>query len=158
MKRIGSSKTKDMRAKDLKSSRRDIMKNSFSLLVIAAIAATCASAAFAQDSGRVIVEKHGDTTTETEFKAAGTTNLNIQMVRDFSSVKENDPAVAPQLANNPSLVESQEFVQKHPSLQAFLDKYPDARQELEANPGNFMPLAPGAKSASHEASAIPRDE
>jgi hypothetical protein len=134
------------------------MKNSLSLFVIAAIAVACASTAFAQDTGRTIVEKHGDTTTETEFKAAGKTNLDIQMLKDFSSVKEDDPAVAPQLAKNPALVENQAFVQKHPSLQAFLDKYPDARAELKANPGNFMPLEPGAKSASHEASGIPRDE
>jgi len=134
------------------------MRNTLYLFAIAAIVATFASPTLAQDTGRVIVEKHGNTTTETEFKPAGTTDLNIQMLKDFSSVKQNDPAVAPQLANNPSLVENQDFLQKHPSLQAFLDKYPDARHELETNPGNFMPPAPGSKGASHEASGIPRDK
>ncbi len=134
------------------------MRNTLHLLAIVAIVATFASPTLAQDTGRVVVEKHGNTTTETEFKPAGTTNLNIQMLKDFASVKQTDPAVAPQLANNPSLVENQDFVQKHPSLQAFLEKYPDARHELETNPGNFMPLAPGSTSANHEFSGIPRDK
>lgn len=134
------------------------MRKTHYVFVIAAIVAALASPTLAQDSGPVIVEKHGDTTTEPEFKPAGTTNLNIQMMKDFSSVKQNDPELAPQLGSNPSLVENQDFVQKHPALQAFLDKYPDARQELESNPGNFLPLAPGSKSASHEAAGIPRDK
>jgi len=119
--------------------------------------ATFTSSAIAQDTGHVTIEKHGNMTTETEFKPAGTTNLNIQMLKDFSSVKQNDTAVAPQMAANPSLVENQDFLQKHPGLQAFLDKYPDARHELETNPGNFMSPQPGSKWASHEAAGIPRD-
>jgi len=133
------------------------MKHTLSLFVVAAMIATGASISCAQDGNPVIVEKHGNTTTETEFKPAGTANLNIQMLNDFSSVKQSDPAIAPQLAANPSLVGNQDFVQKHPALQAFLDKYPDARQQLATNPGNFMPPAPGSKWASHEAAGIPRD-
>ena len=44
------------------------MRNTLYLFVIAAIVATFASPTLAQDTGRVIVEKHGNTTTETEFK------------------------------------------------------------------------------------------
>lgn len=134
------------------------MRNTLYLFAIAAMVATCASLTLAQDTGPAIIEKHGNTTTETEFKAAGTTNLNIQMLKEFSSVKQSDPAIAPQLASNPSLVENQDFLQKHPGLQAFLEKYPDARHELETNPGNFMPPAPGSKWASHEAAGIPREK
>jgi len=133
------------------------MKTTFYLFVITAMIATSASITLAQDGNPVIVEKHGNMTTETEFKPAGTANLNIKMLDDFSIVKQSDPAIAPQLATNPSLVENQDFVQKHPGLQAFLDKYPDARHQLETNPGNFMPPAPGSKWASHEAAGIPRD-
>jgi hypothetical protein len=138
--------------------RGHIMRSTLHLFAIAAMVATFASSTLAQDTGGVVIEKHGNLTTETDFKPAGTTNLNIQMLKDFSSVKQNDPAVAPQLANDPSLVEKQDFLQKHPTLQAFLNKYPDARHELETNPGNFMPPAPGSKWASHEASGIPRDK
>ena len=134
------------------------MRNTLYLFVIVAIAAIFASPALAQDTGPVIVEKHGNTTTETEFKTAGTTNLNMQMFKDFSILKQNDPKVAPQLARNPSLVENQAFLQKNPDLQAFLAKYPDARDELETNPGNFMPPVAGSKWASHEAAGIPRDK
>jgi hypothetical protein len=134
------------------------MRNTLSLFAIAAIVATFASPTLAQDDGRVIVEKHGDTTIETDFKPAGTTNLNVQMLKDFSRVKQDDPAVAPQLARNPVLVENQDFVQKNPSLQAFLDKYPDARHELETNPGNFMLPVAGSKWAGHHAAGIPRDQ
>src|ERR1700722_17922325 len=98
------------------------MKNTFHLFLVAAMITTCASNALAQDGNPVIVEKHGNTTTETEFKPAGKANLNIQMLNDFASVKQSDPAIASQLAANPSLVENADFVQKHPTLQAFLDK------------------------------------
>ena len=133
------------------------MKNAFYLFLVVAMIPISASIALAQDGNPVIVEKHGNTTTETEFKPAGTGNLNLQMLNDFSSVKQSDPAIAPQLAANPSLVEDQAFVQKHAALQAFLEKYPDARHQLATNPGNFMPPAPGSKWASHEAAGIPRD-
>ena len=134
------------------------MRNNLYLLVFATVVAAFPPQTRAQNTSSVIVEKQGDTTTETEFKPAGMTNLNVQMLKDFSSVKENDPGLAPQLASNPSLIEDQNFVQKHSSLRAFLDKYPDARTELKTNPGNFMPPAPGSKWASHEASGIPRDK
>jgi hypothetical protein len=134
------------------------MRSTLYLFAIAAIAAMFASPTLAQDTGPVVVEKHGNTTIETEFKPAGTTNLNIQMLKDFSILKQNDPEVAPQLAKNPSLVENQAFLQKNPDLQAFLAKYPDARHELETNPGNFMPPVAGSKWASHEAAGISLDK
>src|SRR5579862_860832 len=73
------------------------------LLTIAAMVASLGSSALAQDTDSAIVEKHGSMMTQTEFQPAGTTNLNVQMLKDFSSVKQNDPDVAPQLAGNPSL-------------------------------------------------------
>jgi hypothetical protein len=127
-------------------------------LVIAALVAGFASSALAQDASHVIVEKHGNMTTETEFQPAGTSNLNMQMLKDFSDVKQTDPAIAPKLASDPSLVENREFLHGHPALQAFLDKYPDARHQLEINPGNFVPPQPGSNWASHEAAGIPRDK
>jgi hypothetical protein len=70
------------------------MKNTHYLLVAVAIVADFASHTLAQNASSVIVEKHGDITTETEFKLAGTTNLNIQMLKGFSSVKQKRPALA----------------------------------------------------------------
>ena len=134
------------------------MKDTYYIFAIAAMLATVASPALAQDTGRAIIEKHGDMTTETEFQPAGTSNLDIQMLKDFSSVKQSDPSVASKLASKPSLVEDQDFLLKHPPLQAFLDKYPNARREIETNPGNFMQPQSGSKWASHEAAGIPRDQ
>jgi hypothetical protein len=145
-------------AEDRTSRRGYIMKNAIKLFVIGAIVASFASPAFAQVTGNTIIEHLGNTTRTTEFKSAGTNNLNIAMLKDFASVKQNDPAVAPQLAKDPRLVENRGFLQKHPSLQAFLEKYPDARHEIETNPGNFMPPVAGSKWATHEAAGIPRDK
>ena len=37
---------------------------------------------------------------------------------------------------------------------AFLEKYPDARDEITSNPGNFVTPGPGSKWNSHEAAAF----
>jgi hypothetical protein len=134
------------------------MKSALELFVIGAVVAAFASPALAQVTGNTIVEHLGNTTRVTEFKSAGSNNLNIPMLKDFSSVKQKDPAVAPQLAKDPRLVENRDFLQKHPSLQAFLDKYPDAQNEIETNPGNFMPPVAGSQWATHEAAGTPRDK
>jgi len=134
------------------------MRGTYYLLAIATTVATLAAPALAQDTGRSIIEKNGNMTTETEFKSAGTTNLNVQMLKDFSGVKQTDPAIASKLASDPSLVENREFLDQHPALGAFLDKYPDARHELQTNPGNFIQPQPASKWATHEAAGIPRNE
>jgi hypothetical protein len=145
-------------AEDRTSRRGHIMKNALELFVIGAIVMAFASSALAQVTGNTVVEHLGNTTKVTEFKSAGTNNLDITMLKDFASVKQSDPAVAPQLAKDPRLVENRDFLQKHPSLQAFLEKYPDARNKIETNPGNFMPPVAGSTWATHEAAGIPRDK
>ena len=132
------------------------MKNALELFVIGALVAAFASPVLAQVTGNTIIEHSGNTTRVTEFKSAGTHNLNIPMLNDFAKVKQNDPAVAPQLAKDPRLVENRDFLQKHPSLQAFLDKYPQAQHQIETNPGNFMPPVAGSTWSTHEAAGIPR--
>jgi hypothetical protein len=97
-------------------------------------------------------------TTELEFQPASTANdINVQMLRDFTAVKNSDPSVGTEIAKNPALVQDAGFVGKHPSLQAFLEKYPDARQEIVSSPGNFVLPVAGSKWNSHEAAGIPRD-
>jgi hypothetical protein len=141
---------------------------SLSTFITAAISATLVLAAFttsalAQEStttgeSSTVVEKHGNTTTELEFKSAATAHdLNVPMLRDFAAVKAGDPEVGPAIAKDPSRVQDAGFVGKHPSLQAFLEKYPDARQEIVSSPGNFVTPVAGSKWNSHEAAGIPRD-
>ena len=79
------------------------------------------------------------------------------MLRDFGPVEQNDPKVAIEIAHNPEIVQNTTYVAKHPALQAFLDKYPSARNEIVESPGNFVIPAAGSKWNSHEAAGIPRD-
>jgi hypothetical protein len=112
----------------------------------------------AQETTTTVTEKRGNTTTEMEFKPASSAHdLDKAMLRDFGTVKGEDPKIATELAVNPSLIADQIYVKKHPSLQAFLQKYPEAREELQTSPGNFLVPVAGSKWNSHEAAGIPRD-
>jgi hypothetical protein len=147
------------------------MKASTSPLVTAAISAALTLAAFggsafAQSSvtETTIVDKQVVTypapqvTTEIEFQPAATANdLNVQMLRDFENVKQDDRSVAIDIARNPNVVENATYVGRHPALQAFLEKYPDARNEIIDSPGNFVTPVNGSKWNSHEVAGIPRD-
>jgi len=110
------------------------------------------------EESSTVTEKHGNVTTEMEFKPASSAHdLNKAMLRDFGTVKAEDPKIATELAVNPSLIADQIYIKKHPSLQAFLQKYPEAREELQTSPGNFLVPVAGSKWNSHEAAGIPRD-
>ncbi len=112
---------------------------------------------------QTVVEKKAMTpppkvTTELDFMPASSANdINVQMLRDFGSVKQSDPKVAVDIARNPQIVENTGYVGKHPSLQAFLAKYPAASDEIVSSPGNFVTPVAGSKWNSHEAAGIPRD-
>jgi hypothetical protein len=112
---------------------------------------------------QTVVEKKVTTpppkvTTELDFMPASTANdINVQMLRDFGNVKQSDPKVAIDIARNPQIVENTGYVGKHPSLQAFLAKYPAASNEIVSSPGNFVTPVAGSKWNSHEAAGIPRD-
>lgn len=112
----------------------------------------------AQETTTTVTEKRGNNTTEMEFKPASSAHdLDVNMMRDFGTVKGEDPKVATELARNPALVVDSSYVGKHPSLQAFLQKYPDARDKIQSSPGNFLVPVAGSKWNSHEAAGIPRD-
>lgn len=97
-------------------------------------------------------------TTEIEFQPASTAkDLNTEMLRDFQNVKHEDSKISHDIALNPAVVQDSAYVGKHPALMAFLEKYPDARGEIVANPGNFVTPVAGSKWNSHEAAGIPRD-
>jgi len=151
------------------------MKRLLSPIITAAMSAALAlaavtAAALAQQSTTVTQQTVTQTTTtsnpppkaivttEIEFQPAATANdLNVQMLRDFGTVKQNDPKVATDIARNPEVVKNGDYVAKHPALQAFVEKYPAARDEIAENPGNFVTPVAGSKWNSHEAAGIPRD-
>ena len=51
---------------------------------------------------------------------------------------DGHPEVAEQLRKDPSLINNQEFVEKHPELQEFLQNHPGVREEFKENPNAFM--------------------
>jgi hypothetical protein len=51
---------------------------------------------------------------------------------------DSHPEVAQQLRKDPSLINNQEFVEKHPELQEFLQNHPGVREEFKENPNAFM--------------------
>ena len=151
------------------------MKPATSPILITAIAAALILAAFATNSlaqQTTVVEKTTIDqktvtevpppraeikTTEIEFQpASSASDLNVQMLRDFQSVKA-EHGVAAAIARNPSIVNDANYVAKHLALQAFLEKYPAARAEIVESPGNFVTPVAGSKWNSHEVAGIPRD-
>lgn len=96
--------------------------------------------------------------TTIEFQPASSANdLNLQMLRDFESVKAQDPRVASAIAKDPALVQNPGFVSKHPALEVFLQRYPAARDEIVDSPGNFVTPVKGSTWNSHQVAGIPRD-
>src|SRR5260370_40621767 len=51
---------------------------------------------------------------------------------------DGHPEVAEQLRKDPSLINNQEFVEKHPELREFLQNHPAVREEFRENPNAFM--------------------
>lgn len=133
------------------------MKRLLCIFGAAAMAAAIGAPAMAQESGKTIVEHRGNVTTEIQFEPAGTNDLNVQQLRDFETVKQNDPALAKELARRPKLIERDSFVRQHPALQAYLDKYPNARADIEENPGNYLTPVKGSTWNSHTIPGIAMD-
>ena len=89
--------------------------------------------------------------------ASTANDINVQMLRDFESVKRRDPrSRSTSRATRKSSMNSG-YVRTHPSLQAFLANTRAARNEIVSSPGNFVTPVAGSKWNSHEAAGIPRD-
>jgi menaquinone-dependent protoporphyrinogen IX oxidase len=56
----------------------------------------------------------------------------------FDHFLDSHPEVADQLRKDPSLVNNQEFVERHGELQQYLQEHPEVREELSQNPKGFM--------------------
>ncbi len=57
---------------------------------------------------------------------------------NFGQYLDSHREVAEQVRKNPSLVDNQQFLKDHPSLQSYLQDHPAVRQELKNNPNAFM--------------------
>jgi len=59
-------------------------------------------------------------------------------ITNFNGYLDNHPAVAQQLAANPSLANNPQFLGNHPGLQNFLNNHPGVSSSLRSAPGQFM--------------------
>lgn len=96
--------------------------------------------AFAQSTS---VVQRGNT--EIVFESAGKANLNIPQLKDFDDFAASHADVVSRLAHQPRLLDNQQFMSGHPELAQFVDSHPNFKDEFEANPGNYIHLAPGVE-------------
>jgi hypothetical protein len=68
----------------------------------------------------------------------GSANVDVGELRAFQNAKAADTSIAAQLAKNPKLIASESYVSQHPELGHFLEQYPNAREDIQRNPGNFL--------------------
>jgi hypothetical protein len=104
----------------------------------AIIVALSSFPAFAQESssGTVLgVVQNGNRTIIFERSNA---NLNLDQLSAFGQLTASDPALANKLARNPSLVNDEGLVRRNPALQQYFENYPNAREDIAANPGNYL--------------------
>ena len=138
------------------------MNRSLFLVLNGAIAIGLSAPAFAQMSTTTTTTTTEKTTvtspagpvvktTEIDFAPAGTHGLNVQMLRDFQQLKEEDPEMAHAIARNPRVVENDSFLRKYPALEEFFDQYPQARAQIISSPGNFVTPVAGSTWQSERA-------
>jgi phage-related protein len=61
-----------------------------------------------------------------------------RQLASFDSFLDSHPEVAEQVRKDPSLVNNEEFVEKHGELKQYLQQHPEIREELSQNPNAFM--------------------
>jgi hypothetical protein len=112
------------------------------------IAALVSFPALAQDSSTAKVMGVVQNGNRTIIFERSNVDLNLDQLSAFGQVTASDPALADKLARNPSLVNDEGFVNRHPTLQQYFEKYPNAREDITANPGNYLTPVNGS-SWSH---------
>jgi len=65
-------------------------------------------------------------------------NITRRQLAGFDSFLDSHPELAELLRKDPSLVNNDEFVEKHGDLQQYLQQHPEVREELSQNPNGFM--------------------
>ncbi len=91
----------------------------------------------APELGRV---ERGDKTIV--FAAADNRDLEVSRLRTWGDFAEAHANVAKALAYNPSLMNNDGYLAKHPDLEAFFRAHPDVEKSMAANPGNYNAIPP----------------
>ena len=110
------------------------------LLIAVALPVAFAVPSIADEAKTLGVIDNGRT--QIVFKAADTSDLDMQKLQTWSSFASEHPEIARQLAYKPSLINSDAFAQKHPELQSFFSAHPDIREAMAENPGNYVAIPP----------------
>jgi hypothetical protein len=93
-------------------------------LVLGAVPSRAQSQSMAEQTGAQTPDRDDDATR--------------RQLAGFDKFLDSHPEVAEQLRKDPSLVNDQEFVEKHGDLQQYLQQHPEVREELSQNPNAFM--------------------
>ena len=113
----------------------------YAMCAPAIVAALMSFPALAQESKVLGVVQNGNRTITFERSNAG---LNLDQLSAFGQVTASDPALARKLARNPSLVSDDGFVNQHPALRQYFEQFPNAREDIVANPGNYLTPVSGS--------------
>jgi hypothetical protein len=65
-------------------------------------------------------------------------DITRQELARFDQFLDGNRYIAEELSKDPSLIDSREYMQNHPDLQAFLQDHPRVREEIKKNPDAFM--------------------
>ena len=120
----------------------------YAICATTVIAALMSFPALAQNPSSATVlgtVQNGNRTIIFERSNAG---LNLDKLSAFGQLTASDPELARKLARNPSLVNDDGFVNQHPALRQYFEQFPDAREDIVANPGNYLTPVSGS-SWSH---------
>ncbi len=112
---------------------------SITLLAIA-LPAAFAAPAFAPAGTTLGTVVNGET--PNEFKAADSSDIDLQKLQTWSSFASEHPNVAHELAYQPSLINSDSYTRMHPELGEFFSAHPDIREAMAENPGNYVAIPP----------------
>jgi len=65
-------------------------------------------------------------------------SLTRQQMAGFTNFLDTHPEVAEALQRDPSLVNNEDFLEKHGELQQYLQQHPEVREQVSQNPNAFM--------------------
>ena len=116
------------------------MNHLFTLLIALALPVAFAAPSTAQEGKTLGTVINGNTTTE--FKAAGTSDIDTQKLKTWNDFASQHPKVARELAYNPKLINDDSYAKKHPELDAFFSAHPGIREAMAENPGNYNAIPP----------------
>jgi hypothetical protein len=116
------------------------MKRISTLLIAVAIPVAFAVPSIAQEGKTLGTVVNGNTTTV--FKAADTSDIDMQKLQTWTAFASEHQDIARALAYKPALINSDSYAKKHPELADFFSAHPDIREAMAEDPGNYVAIPP----------------